>query len=209
MQFNSHIYLPSTFLLSYLSTYLPSILLIYLPSFVNTRCPLKTRAFAVCYNQQPVTVLSAATDVGVMFSCSYLGARKPVGMLSEALIWSYIIQISAAIRSVHSAKLAVRSLDPSKILMVDKTRLRLNCLGIVDVLSSDPNQQLSLPQSQVCSGSGSSSSGSSSGSSGSGSRIYVILVSLLPHDCYLLDLPCCLTCGHLFVTCHTRPYCPP
>jgi len=60
------------------------------------------------------------------------------GLLSESLIWTYVIQMTSALRHIHSAGLACRTLDPTKILIINKTRLLLNCCGIFDVLTYDP-----------------------------------------------------------------------
>jgi PAB-dependent poly(A)-specific ribonuclease subunit 3 len=49
--------------------------------------------------------------------------RRRVGMpVHERLLWSYIIQIANAIKAVHSSGLAVRNLDPTKILITGKNR---------------------------------------------------------------------------------------
>lgn len=62
------------------------------------------------------------------------GHRSP---MPERLIWSYIIQLSSALRTVHAAGLACRVIDPSKILLIGNSRLRINGCGIFDVLSFD------------------------------------------------------------------------
>ena len=54
--------------------------------------------------------------------------------VSEATLWSYLVQIANALKVVHGQNLAARVLDPSKILVTDKNRLRLNGVGILDVL---------------------------------------------------------------------------
>ena len=59
-------------------------------------------------------------------------------LLPESLIWTYVIQMTSALRHIHSAGLACRTLDPTKILIINKTRLLLNCCGIFDVLTFDP-----------------------------------------------------------------------
>ncbi|CAG0881389.1 unnamed protein product, partial [Darwinula stevensoni] len=66
--------------------------------------------------------------------------RQHAGLLPESLIWTYIIQLTSALRSIHAANLACRALEPSKILITGKTRLRLNCCGIIDVLAFDASQ---------------------------------------------------------------------
>ena len=42
--------------------------------------------------------------------------------LPEALIWSYIVQLSSVLRTIHAHGLACRVMDPTKILLLDKTR---------------------------------------------------------------------------------------
>merc|ERR1719367_834424 len=60
------------------------------------------------------------------------------GLLPESVIWNYVIQLTSALRHIHTAGLACRTLDPTKILVINKTRLLLNCCGIFDVLTYDP-----------------------------------------------------------------------
>ncbi|KAM9333220.1 PAN2-PAN3 deadenylation complex subunit PAN3 isoform 3-T3 [Pholidichthys leucotaenia] len=66
--------------------------------------------------------------------------RQHAGLLPESLIWAYIVQLSSALRTIHTAGLACRAMDPSKILITGKTRLRVNCVGVVDVLTFDNSQ---------------------------------------------------------------------
>ncbi|XP_017780129.1 PREDICTED: PAB-dependent poly(A)-specific ribonuclease subunit PAN3 isoform X3 [Nicrophorus vespilloides] len=57
--------------------------------------------------------------------------------LPEPLIWNYIIQLTSALRIIHAANLACRSLDPTKIIITSGHRLRLSCLGVMDVIMTD------------------------------------------------------------------------
>ncbi|KAI9317732.1 hypothetical protein BX666DRAFT_1857342 [Dichotomocladium elegans] len=70
-----------------------------------------------------------------------LEAKKNSGgstmTVPENTLWSYIIQIASAIRVVHSAGLAVRNIDATKVLVTSKHRLRIQGIGVLDVLSSD------------------------------------------------------------------------
>lgn len=66
--------------------------------------------------------------------------RQHAGLLPESLIWAYIVQLSSVLRTIHAAGLACRAFEPSKILITGKSRLRLNCCGIFDVLGFDANQ---------------------------------------------------------------------
>ena len=50
-------------------------------------------------------------------------ARRPHGMpIAEKLLWSYITQISNALKAIHSSGLAARILHPSKVLITGKNR---------------------------------------------------------------------------------------
>lgn len=55
-------------------------------------------------------------------------------VMSEKLIWSYIMQLLVALRSIHGAGLAARVIEPLRILVTDSNRIRLNGCGIHDVL---------------------------------------------------------------------------
>ncbi|CAH8527731.1 unnamed protein product [Dicrocoelium dendriticum] len=72
-----------------------------------------------------------------------------IGMLPESVLCSYIIQLVHGLRFIHlHLNRACNVLDPSKILIQDGTRLRINCFGLKDVLfhrSDDPN----LPDDQA------------------------------------------------------------
>ncbi|KAG8136841.1 hypothetical protein E2320_005413, partial [Naja naja] len=66
--------------------------------------------------------------------------RQHAGLLPESLIWAYIVQLSSALRTIHTAGLACQVMDPTKILVTGKTRLRVNCVGVFDVLTFDNSQ---------------------------------------------------------------------
>ncbi|POW20210.1 hypothetical protein PSHT_03746 [Puccinia striiformis] len=65
-----------------------------------------------------------------------------VGGSDERVIWSYIIQIANAIKTVHSANLSVRTIDPTKILLTGTNRVRINGCGILDVTDYSVNQSI-------------------------------------------------------------------
>jgi len=60
------------------------------------------------------------------------------GMLPEPLIWTYVVQLTSALRTIHQAGLACRTLDPTKIIVTNNARILLNCCGMFDVLTFDP-----------------------------------------------------------------------
>ncbi|KAG2202075.1 hypothetical protein INT46_002004 [Mucor plumbeus] len=58
-------------------------------------------------------------------------------LIPETTIWSYITQIASALKAVHGSGLAARVIDPKKILITGKNRIRLSGASILDVLQYD------------------------------------------------------------------------
>ena len=67
--------------------------------------------------------------------CYLSGAH--IQPLPEPLLWSFMCQIVTALRHLHSRNLACRVLDPRHIIVSGPNRLRINCIGILDVLEAD------------------------------------------------------------------------
>lgn len=70
-------------------------------------------------------------------STRYTGRNQP-SHVPESVMWSYIIQIANALKTIHGAGLAARVVDPTKILLTGKNRIRLNACAILDVVQYDP-----------------------------------------------------------------------
>ncbi|KAF9429611.1 PAB-dependent poly(A)-specific ribonuclease subunit 3 [Podila epigama] len=66
-----------------------------------------------------------------------VGAKSADPVIHERILWSYLIQLTSALKKIHSAGLAARLIDPTKILVTSKNRLRMNCCGIMDMLTFD------------------------------------------------------------------------
>ncbi|KAF9205090.1 PAB-dependent poly(A)-specific ribonuclease subunit 3 [Podila verticillata] len=67
-----------------------------------------------------------------------VGAPKSTDpVIQERILWSYLIQLTSALKKIHSAGLAARLIDPTKILVTGKNRLRMNCCGIMDMITFD------------------------------------------------------------------------
>lgn len=67
--------------------------------------------------------------------------------LSEPVLWSCIVQLVSAIRTIHSNNLAARSIDTTHIISntdatASRLRLRLNCAGIVDALEFEARRHV-------------------------------------------------------------------
>ncbi|KAI9791407.1 MAG: PAB-dependent poly(A)-specific ribonuclease subunit 3 [Peltula sp. TS41687] len=69
---------------------------------------------------------------GPRFSGRSTGTPVP-----EHVLWSYIVQIGSALKSIHNGGLAARLIDPSKILLTSKGRIRLNGCAVLDVVQYD------------------------------------------------------------------------
>ncbi|KAM0786094.1 hypothetical protein ACM66B_006905 [Microbotryomycetes sp. NB124-2] len=59
----------------------------------------------------------------------------------ERVLWSYIVQIASALKAVHNSGLAVRNLDPNRIIVTGKNRVRIAGCGVLDVLAWDGGMQ--------------------------------------------------------------------
>ncbi|KAI6015683.1 hypothetical protein EDC04DRAFT_2608684 [Pisolithus marmoratus] len=134
------------------------------PNVVRVREAFTTRAFndncrfhrsvwafplVVCYDYHP----NSQSLMELYFRSMSAGAlHASMGRIPEATLWTYIIQIANAIRVAHEAGLAVRMIDPAKILLTGKNsppfRLRINACGIVDVLLYDTRQDTGLAQQE-------------------------------------------------------------
>ncbi|KAL8912682.1 MAG: hypothetical protein Q9171_002315 [Xanthocarpia ochracea] len=60
----------------------------------------------------------------------------------EETMWGYIVQIASALKRIHTAGLAARVIDTTKVLLTDEGRIRLNACGILDVIQADAHQAL-------------------------------------------------------------------
>lgn len=72
-------------------------------------------------------------------------AKQPV---QESIIWGYISQISGALKAIHSANLAARCIDPSKIILTGKNRIRLNACAILDLVHFDTRRPIAELQQE-------------------------------------------------------------
>ncbi|KAK5582747.1 hypothetical protein RB653_004333 [Dictyostelium firmibasis] len=66
--------------------------------------------------------------------------------LSESVLWSFICQITSALKTIHSTGLVCRVIHPSKILLTGKNRIRMNGVGIFDVVNFDTPRNLAQYQ---------------------------------------------------------------
>ncbi|KAI1178849.1 hypothetical protein F4777DRAFT_535893 [Nemania sp. FL0916] len=60
----------------------------------------------------------------------------------EKVLWSYMVQISSALKVIHKAKLAARCIDISKVILTDKNRIRLSACSIFDVINFEAHRRV-------------------------------------------------------------------
>ncbi len=103
-----------------------------------------TRAFGdssliFVYNYYPLS----KTLVEAHFSnTNRYGNRIATAVVAEQILWGYIVQIANAIKSIHAANLAARCIDPSKVLVTDKNRIRLNACSVLDVIQFEADRPI-------------------------------------------------------------------
>lgn len=68
------------------------------------------------------------------------GKLEPI---TEDLLWTYLIQLTNALVTIHGKGLAARSsMDPSKIVVSGKNRVRLAAVGISDIIHHEEDEQI-------------------------------------------------------------------
>lgn len=68
--------------------------------------------------------------------------------IPEQVLWGYITQIANALKAIHTHGLAARVLEPSKILLTGKNRIRLNGCAVLDVVQFDSQRSVADHQRQ-------------------------------------------------------------
>lgn len=68
---------------------------------------------------------------------SRYAARQASPHVPENVLWSYIVQLASAIKVVHQTRLAVRTIEPNKVIVTSKNRIRLSGCGILDIVQFD------------------------------------------------------------------------
>ena len=80
----------------------------------------------------------------------YFGPGRNMGrsnlITPEHEIWSQIVQLASALKSIHTNGLAAQSITASKVLLTSKNRIRLSGCGVLDIINF--GQQRSLVELQ-------------------------------------------------------------
>lgn len=73
---------------------------------------------------------------------------RPNAHVSEQILWGYMTQIANGLKAIHANGLAARVLEPSKVLLTAKTRVRINACAILDVVHFDTQKTVADLQRQ-------------------------------------------------------------
>jgi PAB-dependent poly(A)-specific ribonuclease subunit 3 len=76
---------------------------------------------------------------------------------TETQLWSYLVQLTSALRAIHTAGLAASpaTLAPSKVLLMAPSRVRLGAVGAAEVLAEGPPSDITRAQREDLSALGS------------------------------------------------------
>ncbi|KAI8813107.1 hypothetical protein BJ742DRAFT_521287 [Cladochytrium replicatum] len=108
-------------------------------NIVNVREAFTTKAFAdnslvFVYDYHPLSTTILAKHLSQ--------SGHPMPPVAEKIIWSYVTQLASALKTIHGAGLAARTLEPSKILVTSKNRIRISCCGILDMITYDGTNRI-------------------------------------------------------------------
>ncbi|TIA90818.1 hypothetical protein E3P99_01371 [Wallemia hederae] len=68
--------------------------------------------------------------------------------ISDKQLWTYLVQIVQGVMAIHAQGLAVRCISPSRVLLTSKNRIRLNCVGALDIVQYDDFANVHLHQQE-------------------------------------------------------------
>lgn len=98
--------------------------------------------FVTDYHPMSKTLAEQHLNAGNRFQ----GRHNPP--IPEQVLWGYMTQIANALKAIHSNGLAARVLEPSKVLLTGKNRIRLNSCSILDVVQFDTQRSITDLQRQ-------------------------------------------------------------
>ncbi|KAI8086057.1 uncharacterized protein BX664DRAFT_334810 [Halteromyces radiatus] len=126
-------------------------------NIISIREAFTSRAFGdssliFTYDYHPCSVTLYNAHFTPQAQAALLAQLQAMGsnnaLMPETTLWSYITQISSALKAVHGSGLASRNIEPNKILLTGKNRLRISCSGIMDVLQYDGGQNVARYQQE-------------------------------------------------------------
>ncbi|KAF4448903.1 hypothetical protein F53441_7727 [Fusarium austroafricanum] len=114
-------------------------------SVVSVLDAFTTRAFgdsSLVFVQNYFALSKTLVEVHLTPSTAHGSRFQSKTPIPENVLWGYISQIANALQAIHSANLAARCIDPSKIILTDKNRIRLSACAILDVVQYDAHRSI-------------------------------------------------------------------
>ncbi|KAK9820130.1 hypothetical protein WJX72_006407 [[Myrmecia] bisecta] len=105
-----------------------------------------TPAIYFVHDYQPAAVSLEQAHIQPTMTSAGLVRNTP----SEEHLWTYLVQLTAALRAVHCAGLACRpgSLLASKVLLISAGRIKIGSLGVLDLINCEGRQREDIGQLQ-------------------------------------------------------------
>lgn len=99
--------------------------------------------FVTDYHPLSKTLAEQHLGAGTRFQGRHNNTHIP-----EQVLWGYMTQIANALKAIHTNGLAARVLEPSKVLLTGRNRIRLNACAILDVVQFDSQRSIADLQRQ-------------------------------------------------------------
>lgn len=99
--------------------------------------------FVTDYHPLSKTLADQHLNAGTRFPGRHTNVHIP-----EQILWGYMTQIANGLKAIHANGLAARVLEPSKVLLTAKTRVRINACAILDVVQFDSQRTVADLQRQ-------------------------------------------------------------
>jgi len=101
------------------------------------------------FNDSSLIIVTDYHPMAQTVADKFFAASRQVGanrsgqqITPENELWSYIVQIANALKSIHEGGLAAQTVIPSKVLVTSKNRLRLNGCSVMDIVSYEQRKQV-------------------------------------------------------------------
>ncbi|KAJ5409528.1 uncharacterized protein N7487_003887 [Penicillium crustosum] len=99
--------------------------------------------FVTDYHPLSKTLADQHLNAGTRFPGRHTNSHIP-----EQVLWGYMTQIANGLKAIHANGLAARVLEPSKVLLTAKSRVRINACAILDVVQFDTQRTVADLQRQ-------------------------------------------------------------
>lgn len=77
------------------------------------------------------------------------GMGRASSPLPEQTIWTYLVQMTSALKTIHAHDMAARSMDAQNWLLTDEDHVRFNASGIADIVDPEISPLIELQQADL------------------------------------------------------------